>query len=140
MINGKFTTSFSMFNQINGLRQMKRHRKVFDPKNENPFEISRSKVENFIRCPVCFWLDKVKEQASFNSTIQYKFQHGQTVKKGFDKRGIKTHPILEKNGLGHLIPFEHDDLDKWISSLHFGAKGYFHTVHQETNILWGWFG
>ena len=118
---------------------MKRHRKVFDPKNENPFEISRSKVENFIRCPACFWLDKVKG-VKFPSIPPFNINSNtdKLLKRDFDSvRGIKTHPILEKNGLGHLIPFEHDDLDKWISSLHFGAKGYFHTVHQETNILLG---
>ena len=79
---------------------MKRHRKVFDPKNENPFEISRSKVENFIRCPACFWLDKVKG-VKFPSIPPFNINSNtdKLLKRDFDSvRGIKTHPILEKNG------------------------------------------
>ena len=107
---------------------MARHRKFFDPNNENPFEISRSKVENFVRCPACFWLDKVKG-IKFPSMPPFNINSNtdKLLKRDFDAvRGIKTHPILEKNGLGHLIPFKHDDLDKWTSSL-----------HEETNILLG---
>ena len=36
----------------------KRHRGVFDPNNSSPYELSRSRVENFVRCPACFYLQK----------------------------------------------------------------------------------
>ena len=37
-----------------------RHRGKYDPTNENPYELSRSKVENFLKCEACFWLERVK--------------------------------------------------------------------------------
>ena len=121
---------------------MKRHRKVFDPKNENPFEISRSKVENFIRCPACFWLDKVKG-VKFPSIPPFNINSNtdKLLKRDFDSvRGIKTHPILEKNGLGHLIPFEHDDLDKWISSFILVQRDIFILCIKKQISFWWWFG
>jgi hypothetical protein len=39
---------------------MKRHRSTFDPNNPAPYELSRSRVENFVRCPTCFYLQQVK--------------------------------------------------------------------------------
>ena len=39
---------------------MTRHRGTFKPEKTEPYEISRSRVENFIKCPACFWMDRVK--------------------------------------------------------------------------------
>ena len=39
---------------------MKRHRWRFDPTREEPFEISRSGIDMFIKCPACFWMKIVK--------------------------------------------------------------------------------
>ena len=39
----------------------KRHRGVFDPNNSSPYELSRSRVENFVRCPACFYLRQIKK-------------------------------------------------------------------------------
>jgi len=32
-------------------------KKIFEPDNPKPFKVSRSKIENFIRCKACFWMD-----------------------------------------------------------------------------------
>ena len=37
---------------------MGRHRGVYDPSNPEPYELSRSKLEAFVRCPAHFWLEK----------------------------------------------------------------------------------
>ena len=43
-----------------------------------------------------------------------------------------------RNGLEHLVPFAHDDLERWMNALHFGASlNHFNTIHEETNILFG---
>ena len=43
-----------------------------------------------------------------------------------------------RNGLEHLVPFAHEDLERWINALHFGASlNHFNTIHEETNILFG---
>ena len=37
----------------------KRNRGKFDPENPNPYELSRSRVENFLKCKACFWLEQL---------------------------------------------------------------------------------
>ena len=117
----------------------KRHRGQFKLDHPAPFELSRGKVEKFIRCKACFWLEKAKGvkfpgMPGFNLNTNT----DTLLKRDFDKyRGKATHPLLENNGLGHLIPFEHEDLNKWTLSTQFGAAGYFHTDHEETNIRFG---
>ena len=39
---------------------MKRHRSTFNPDNPAPYELSRSRIENFVRCPACFYLQQEK--------------------------------------------------------------------------------
>ena len=116
----------------------KRHRGKFDPTNPNPYELSRSRIENFIKCKACFWLEqihKVKppEMPAFtlNTTTDI------LLKRNSDTvRGKSSLPLWENAGLGHMIPFDHDDLEKWTNSLHFGLNdSYFNAVHNDTNIL-----
>ena len=53
-------------------------------------------------------------------------------------RGLRTLPLWESNGLGDLIPFEHEHLDNWTNSLQFGAnETYFNTDHAESGIRFG---
>ena len=42
-----------------------------------------------------------------------------------------------QNGLEHLVPFQHEDMERWASAMHFGAENHFNTLHKETNILFG---
>lgn len=35
-----------------------RTRNLFDPKSDKPYKLSRTRLENFIRCPRCFYLDR----------------------------------------------------------------------------------
>ena len=118
----------------------KRHRGKFDPSNPNPYELSRSRVENFLKCKACFWLQqlhKVKppEFPSFtiNSTTDI------LLKRDADAvRGKSALPIWKKAGLEHMIPFDHKDLSNWTNSLHYGLNdSYFNAVHKQTNIKFG---
>ena len=118
----------------------KRHRGKFDPSNPNPYELSRSRVENFLKCKACFWLQqlhKVKppEFPSFtiNSTTDI------LLKRDADAvRGKSALPIWKKADLEHIIPFDHEDLSNWTNSLHYGLNdSYFNTVHIKTNIKFG---
>ena len=119
---------------------MKRHRSTFDPNNPEPYELSRSRVENFVRCPACFYLQQVKA-IPFPSIPGFNINEATDVllKRDFDKYrgGTETHPFLKKNGMEHLVPFEHEDFEKWTQSMHFGAEGRMHTVHEESNIKLG---
>lgn len=119
---------------------MPRHRGQYKPENTNPYELSRGKVETFIKCPACFWLDRVggvhfPSMPGFNINTNT----DTLLKRDFDQyRGKSSHPFMEANGLGHLIPFDHEHLSLWETSLHFGlSSNHFNTIHEPTNILFG---
>ena len=118
----------------------KRHRGKFDFGNPNPYELSRTRVETFLKCRACFWLQQLRgvkppEIPSFtiNTTTDI------LLKRDADTvRGRSTLPIWDSVGLGHMVPFEHEHLENWANSLQFGLNDmYFNTVHEETNIKFG---
>lgn len=87
----------------------------YKPGQQTPFKVSRSKIELFVQCPRCFWLDvrlKIKRPSgppfNINKTIDELF------KKEFDahRSSGTPHPIMLDNQI-KAIPFAHDDLDKW---------------------------
>ena len=92
-----------------------RKRNIFNPDDDKPFELSRSKIQMFKDCPRCFYLDRrlgVNQPASFalniNNAIDLLF------KKEFDKyrKEQKPHPIMTENNVD-AIPFQHAKLDEW---------------------------
>ncbi len=87
----------------------------YEPGQKDPFKISRSKIELFMQCPRCFWLDarlKIKRPSgppfNINKTID------ELYKKEFDRhREAGTpHPIMADNQV-KAVPYQHEDLDKW---------------------------
>jgi len=119
---------------------MPRHRGLFKADRPEPYELSRSRIENFVKCPACFYLVQVKGIA-FPSIPGFNINEATDVllKKDFDKyRGTDaTHPYLVRQGLPHLVPYDHEHFDLWTQSMHFGAKDRMHTIHQETNLKIG---
>lgn len=117
-----------------------RHRGQYNPENEAPYELSRSRIESFVRCPSCFYLQQVKG-IKFPSIPGFNINEATDVllKRDFDRyRGTKTtHPFLAALGHGELIPFEHKDFELWTQSLHFGAAGRLHYIHEQTNLKIG---
>ena len=118
----------------------KRHQGRFNPSHTAPYELSRGRIENFIRCEACFWLVQAKgvetpSMPGFNLNTNT----DTLLKRDLDQfRGKEPHPIFIASGLGHLIPFEHEDLEKWTASTQFGASTrHFNTVHKKTNIKFG---
>ena len=98
---------------------------VYDPWDSKPFNISRSKFSDFLTCPRCFYLDRVKGLASpgtpgwtLNETTDI------LLKKEFDEcRDAQiAHRSFEKAGLKNIVPFAHSEMDNWRNSLHHGLK------------------
>jgi len=118
----------------------KRHRGKFDASNENPYELSRSRIENYVKCPACFYLKQVKG-IDFPSIPGFNINEATDIllKRDFDKyRGAEeTHPFLIKQGLSHLVPYAHESFELWTQSLHFGAEGRMNFVHEKTNLKIG---
>ena len=118
----------------------KRHRGAYTPNHPAPYELSRGRIENFLKCKALFWLEQVKGVKppkmpgfTINTTTDV------LLKRDADQvRGKATLPLWEAHGLGHLIPFEHEDLENWTNSMQFG-KGdeMFSFVHEPTNIRIG---
>jgi CRISPR/Cas system-associated exonuclease Cas4 (RecB family) len=87
----------------------------YRPGQTAAFKVSRSKIELFMQCPRCFWLDarlKIKRPDgppfNINKTIDEFF------KKEFDlHRAAGTpHPIMLDNQI-KAVPYAHKDLEIW---------------------------
>jgi hypothetical protein len=110
-----------------------RVRNLYDPASEKPFKVSRSKLELFLRCRRCFYLDRrlgVSQPPGYPFTLNNAVDA--LLKKEFDsyRAEQKAHPICLENNI-ELIPFMHADMDQWRDSLH---KGVQYSV-PNTNIL-----
>ena len=110
----------------------KRTRNLYEPGSSKPFKLSRSRIENFIRCPRCFYLDRrlgVDQPPGFpfnlNSAVDALF------KKEFDVHRMQqtAHPLMKAYGID-AIPYEHEDIDKWRENF----VGVQH-IHEPTNLL-----
>ena len=119
---------------------MTRHRGQYKPGHESPYELSRSRIENFVRCPACFYMQQVLK-IEFPSIPGFNINEATDIllKRDFDKyRGqSETHPFLMHMGMEHLVPFEHEHFELWTQSLHFGATNRMNTVHEPTHLLVG---
>lgn len=110
----------------------KRSRGLFDPKSDEPHRISRSKIDLFVECPLCFYIDQrlgVGRPPSFPLTLNVAVD--ELLKKEFDiHRAAKTkHPFMESYGID-AVPFDHPRMDEWRDSLRRGVE----YVHLETNL------
>lgn len=79
------------------------------------FSFSRSKIDAFIKCPQCFYIDRKKGvdvPPGFPFTINSAVDT--LLKREFDQyRDTQTVPaLLSDNGI-NLIPFQHADLETW---------------------------
>ena len=104
---------------------------IYVPGQQDPFRISRSKVDLFLNCPHCFYLDVrlgVKRPPGFpfnlNSAVDA------LLKKEFDHYRAENlpHPYMTGAGL-HAIPYQNTQLDIWRSNF----KGV-SFVHEATNF------
>ena len=103
----------------------------YQPGQEAPFRISRSKVDLFLNCPCCFYLDVrlgIKRPPGFpfnlNSAVDA------LLKKEFDqyRADAMPHPYITSAGL-NAIPYQNPELETWRSNF----KGVAH-VHEATNF------
>lgn len=93
----------------------KRTKNCYDPKSKTPFKLSRSKIDLFLECPRCFYLDRrlgVGRPPGFpfnlNSAVDT------LLKKEFDmhRADQKIHPLMEQYGID-AVPYKHEMMDEW---------------------------
>lgn len=109
-----------------------RTKNLFEKNSDNPFNISRSKIELFMQCPLCFYLDR-KKGISRPSTPPFTLNTAvdKLLKKEFDIHRAKNiaHPLMKAYGI-NAIPFFHEELDEWRENF----KGIKY-LHEPTNLL-----
>lgn len=109
-----------------------RSRGLYDPKSKKPFKLSRSKLELFIECSRCFYLDR---RLGVGRVPMFPYNLNSAVdillKKEFDIHRVKgvKHPLMKKYGI-KAVPFRHKDLDVWREN--FVGVQY---LHEPTNLL-----
>jgi len=109
-----------------------RSRGLYQPEQKEPFKLSRSKIDLFIECPRCFYLDRrlgVGRPPGFpfalNSAVDA------LLKQEFDLHRAEgtQHPLQEKYGID-AKPVAHKELNKWRHN--FTGVQF---LHQPTNLL-----
>jgi hypothetical protein len=109
-----------------------RSRNIYYPEDKKPFKISRSKIDLFIECPRCFYLDRrlgVGRPPGFPFTLNSAVDT--LLKHEFDahRSSVKQHPLIEKYGID-AHPILHDDLYKWRHN--FTGVQY---LHEPANLI-----
>lgn len=109
-----------------------RKKNLYVPGSETPFKLSRSRIEQYTRCPKCFYLDRrlgVEAPPSYPYTLNSAVDT--LLKKEFDivRANGRAHPLMEKYGVD-AIPAEHKFLNEW--RINFKGVQY---LHKPTNLL-----
>jgi len=93
----------------------KRKGNLYDPSSKDSFRLSRSKIDLFLNCPRCFYLDRKLGVAqppgfpfSLNSAVD------KLLKKEFDilREKGQAHPLMKRFGID-AIPLKHESLNEW---------------------------
>ena len=94
---------------------MARKRNLYDPKSKSFYRLSRTKLENFLRCARCFYIDRrlgVSQPPGFpfnlNSAVD------ELLKREFDDYRTKQepHPFMQGAGID-AVPAQHPQLEIW---------------------------
>jgi hypothetical protein len=96
------------------------------------WKLSRSKIDLFLECPRCFYIDNklgLKRVPGFPFSINSAVDH--LLKQEFDAHRAKgeQHPLQKEYGLD-AIPAQHDEIDEWRRN--FGGVKY---LHEPTGLL-----
>ena len=109
-----------------------RTRNIYDPKSGEAFKLSRSKIENFMYCAKCFYLDRrlgIGQPPGFPFNLNLAVDT--LLKKEFDIHRAKqmAHPLMKAYGLD-AVPFHHKMMNEWRENF----KGV-QCHHQPTNFI-----
>lgn len=97
----------------------KRVKNLYEPHLREPFRLSRSRIENFLKCTRCFYIDR---RLGVDQPPGYPFSLNSAVdallKKEFDihRAEHSKHPLFEQYGI-NSVPFEHPMMNTWRETL-----------------------
>ncbi|MEK7573304.1 MAG: PD-(D/E)XK nuclease family protein [Patescibacteria group bacterium] len=112
-----------------------KRRFLYNPISKDPFSISRSKIELFMDCAYCFYIDRKlgigrpsMPGFSLNNAVD------KLLKKEFDilRESGEKHELMDRYGID-AVPFSHPDLATWRDDgyRYVGAS----VLHKPTNLL-----
>ncbi|OGK39891.1 hypothetical protein A3F34_02345 [Candidatus Roizmanbacteria bacterium RIFCSPHIGHO2_12_FULL_44_10] len=99
-----------------------RKRNLYSPDSSEMFRLSRSKIDLFINCPRCFYLDR---RLGVGQPPGYPFSLNSAVdkllKKEFDIHRAKgtAHPLMKQYKV-EAIPLAHEKIEEWRDSMRRG--------------------
>ena len=107
-------------------------KKYYIPNTFNEFELSRSKIDLFLECPRCFYLDRrfgISRPSSFPLTLNNAVDT--LLKREFDdvRNNKEPHPLMKKYNID-AIPIDHKYLDNWRKNFE-GIR----FKHTKTNLI-----
>src|SRR3989338_9517283 len=92
-----------------------RQTRLYNPRASEPFPLSRTKIEDFVNCPRCFYMDR-RLGAGKPDTPPFQLNKAvdTLLKKEFDtyRERKEPHPIMKAYGID-AVPFVHKDLEVW---------------------------
>lgn len=111
----------------------KRKTGLYNPKSSDVFRLSRTKIDLFLECPRCFYIDRklgVSRPPGFPMSLNTAVD--ELLKKEFDIHRAKgsKHPLMEAYGI-EAVPFNHEKIDEWRDSMHRGVS----YIHGGTKFL-----
>ncbi len=114
------------------MRYYRRTKFLYTPESAEPSRLSRSKIDLFLNCPRCFYLDRrrgLPRPSSFPLTLNVAVDA--LLKREFDGYRAKgePHPLMTHYGL-EAIPFRHPEMDAWRDALRRGIE----YLHPPTNF------
>lgn len=110
----------------------KRERNIFDPTSDKPFKLSRSRLERFLECPRCFYLDRrLGVDRVSGPAFTLNTATDVLLKKEFDvcRKAGTPHPLMVKYNVD-AVPFQYPEIDEWRENF----KGIQHH-HAPTNLI-----
>lgn len=109
-------------------------KKVYEPSSTTPFPLSRSKIESFVECPRCFYMD-ARLGTSKPSIPQFTLNSAvdNLLKNEFDllRQAGEKHELMKLYNID-AVPLVHPDLAKWRDDAH--TYEGISVIHQPTNF------
>jgi|SaaInlLV_10m_DNA_2_1039722.scaffolds.fasta_scaffold00046_22 hypothetical protein len=98
----------------------------YPPRGGEPFLLSRAKIELFMQCPRCFYLNcryGIRRPGEGGFGLQK--EADETLKREFDlyRDPQQLHALFQLYNL-NFVPFQHKDIDKWRDGLNAGLEYY----------------
>lgn len=109
------------------------YRGVYEPNNPKAFKISRSKIDTFMECRRCSYLDLrlgIKRPSGPPFTLNNAVD--ELFKREFDthRASSTAHPLMKEYGID-AVPLAHENLEEWRDALRRGVTYH----HPATNLL-----